>query len=193
MPSPQQRAAATPPEPRAPGRYHVEFVCTGNICRSPSADVVLRRMLADAGLTSVRVTSSGLAGWHIGEPIDLRSGRALVSAGYDPSDHRARKWRDSDLPGRDLVLAMDAGHLQALPASPRVRLFRDFDPVAGGADVPDPYYGGPSGFREVLVMVERTCRSLVGAITAIVEVAPVEGARVDGARVDGARVEGERG
>lgn len=169
MPIPQQRDVPAVPEPRTPGHYHVEFVCTGNICRSPSADVILRRMLADAGLASVRVTSSGLAGWHVGEPIDLRSGRALVSAGYDPSDHRARKWHDSDLPGRDLVLAMDTGHLHALPASRRVRMFREFDPVADGMDVPDPYYGGPGGFREVLVMVERTCRSLAGAVSGMLE------------------------
>lgn len=153
------------PEPRMPGRYRVEFVCSGNICRSPSADVVLAKLLEDAGLSgAVEVTSSGLGDWHVGDPIDARSGAALLAAGYDPSTHRARQWRADDVDAQDLVLAMDRGHLQQLPTSERVRLFRDFDPIGTGDDVPDPYYGGREGFEEVLRMVERTCMSLVASL-----------------------------
>lgn len=152
------------PPPRAPGRYRIEFVCSGNICRSPSADVVLVRMLADAGLTEVDVSSSGIGGWHVGDPMDHRSAAVLAAAGYDPSTHRARKWQRADLASRDLVLAMDRSHVADLPRSERVRLFRDFDPVDTGSDVPDPYYGGPHGFQEVLTMIERTCQEIIVAL-----------------------------
>lgn len=155
---------ASLPPPRVPGRYRIEFVCTGNICRSPSADVVLGQLLADAGVTGVSVSSSGIGGWHVGDPMDHRSAAALAAAGYDPSTHRARQWQRPDLDDRDLVLAMDRGHVSDLPASDRVRLFRDFDPVGTGGDVPDPYYGGPHGFEEVLTMIERTCQEIIAAL-----------------------------
>jgi protein-tyrosine phosphatase len=166
-----EQARRLPPA-RTPGRYRVGMVCSGNICRSPTAEVVLRARLEDAGLGGrVSVESCGLGNWHVGDPMDPRSFAALEAAGYDPSRHRAqvlpRSW-STEPDGLDLLLAMDAGHRRDLLArggSPeRVRMFRDFDPVDPGADVPDPYYGGPDGFEEVLAIVERTSEVLAAAL-----------------------------
>ncbi len=152
------------PAAREPGRYRVELVCLGNICRSPTAHVVLEERLADAGLSGVvAVASSGTGNWHVGNPMDPRAAATLTAAGYDASRHRARHW-DPDA-GADLVLAMDDANLADLGGrSERVRKFRDVDPDAPGSDVPDPYYGGDDGFEEVLAMVERTASALVDAL-----------------------------
>ena len=165
------------PAPRVDGRYLVAMVCTGNICRSPTAEVVLATRLTEAGLDDrVTVASCGLGGWHVGNPMDDRSAAALTGAGYDATRHRAQvlpaTWIDG--PGApDLLLAMDAGHLRDLLAAgadtSRVRLFGDFDPVDPGAEVPDPYYGGERGFEEVLAMVERTSDVLARALLADAE------------------------
>ena len=154
------------PAPRDPGRYRIELVCLGNICRSPMAHVLLEERLAEAGLDDVvEVTSSGTGDWHVGHPMDRRAAAALSAAGYDPSRHRARQYDAGSAGDVDLVLAMDSDNLNDLGGvSPRVMLFRAFDPVDPGGDVPDPYYGGDSGFEEVLAMVERTARSLVAAL-----------------------------
>lgn len=159
-------AAALPPA-RHPGGYHVTLVCLGNICRSPMAHVVLEERLADAGLGDVvEVSSSGTGGWHVGDPMDRRAAATLATAGYDPSRHRAQQWDPAGAGGAaDLVLAMDAENLADLGGpTDRVRLFRDLDPREPGSDVPDPYYGGDSGFEEVLAMVERTAAALVAAL-----------------------------
>lgn len=149
----------------------IALVCLGNICRSPTAEVVLSARLAEAGLADVVLAEScGTGDWHVGEPMDPRTARVLHDAGYDASRHRARTfgppWFD-----HDLILTMDAsnhaGVLEQLPADrhERVRLFRTWDPdVAPGTavpDVPDPWYGGPDGFLDVLAIVERTCDQLV--------------------------------
>jgi protein-tyrosine phosphatase len=164
------------PPPRSPGRYRIALVCLGNICRSPTAHVVLERRLADAGLADrVEVASSGTGGWHVGNPMDERAAATLSVAGYDPSRHRARQY-DATWPGAyDLVLAMDAANLADVGGrTDRVGLFRDFDPVDPGAAVPDPYYGGADGFEEVLAMVERTSDAIVGALPGTLG-APAEG------------------
>jgi protein-tyrosine phosphatase len=154
------------PPPRTPGRYRIALVCLGNICRSPMAHVVLEHALGEAGLAdAVEVTSAGTGGWHEGEPMDDRAAATLVEAGLDPRRHRARTfdvgWHDD----HDLVLAMDRANLRDVGGGgDRTRLFREFDPVDPGDDVPDPYYGGPAGFEEVLRMVERTSASLVAAL-----------------------------
>lgn len=158
------------PPARTAGQYRIAVVCLGNICRSPMADVVLTERIADAGLADrVSVSSSGTGGWHVGDPMDRRAAATLTAAGYDASRHRARQWAANGAgEGFDLVLAMDAQNLADVlgsgAAADRVRLFRDHDPVDPGSDVPDPYYGGDSGFEEVLAMVERTTRSLVGSL-----------------------------
>lgn len=154
------------PPPRTPGRYSIALVCLGNICRSPTADVVLTERVDEAGLAGrVAVVSSGTGDWHVGNPMDQRAAATLAAAGYDPSRHRARHWSTAWLEEHDLVLAMDRANLADIGgAGDRVRLFRAFDPVDPGGEVPDPYYGGDDGFREVLTMVERTCAAIVGGL-----------------------------
>lgn len=154
------------PAPREPGRYRVGMVCLGNICRSPMADVVLQAKLADAGLDDVvAVDSCGTGGWHVGDPMDHRAAATLTAAGYDPTRHRAQQFSDRWLGDHDLLLAMDEANLADVGGrSDRVALLRDLDPDEPGAVVPDPYYGGDDGFREVLAMVERSCDALVDAL-----------------------------
>ncbi|MET8863346.1 low molecular weight protein-tyrosine-phosphatase [Nonomuraea sp. NPDC004580] len=140
--------------------YRVVVVCMGNICRSPMAEVVLRKVLADRGLgAQVAVDSAGTGGWHVGDPMDERALEILTLRGYDGSAHRARQFTKDWFDRYDLVLAMDRDNLSNLrrlaPAGVEVRLFRSFDPAAPeGAEVPDPYYGGREGFEEVLQLVE---------------------------------------
>ncbi len=166
--SPASPALPAPRDPETP--YTVVMVCLGNICRSPTAEVVLSAKLADAGLGSrVLVLSSGTGDWHVGGPMDERASATLTAAGYDATRHQARQF-DTDWFDRvDLVLAMDDANLRdvlALAGSDesrgRVHLFREFDPGAGGGlDVADPFYGGLSGFLDLLTVVERTTGELV--------------------------------
>lgn len=141
----------------------VVFVCTGNICRSPTAEAVLRHQLAEAGLDdAVLVSSAGTGGWHVGEDADPRSLQALRSRGYD-LQHTARQFEPHWFDDHDLVVALDRSHqrdLRALRPGAEVRLLREWDPEGPG-DVPDPYYGGAQGFAEVLDMVERSCEQMV--------------------------------
>ena len=164
-----------PPPSGSP--YRIAFVCLGNICRSPMAEVVLTRLVEEAGLADkVEVTSCGTGDWHVGDPMDPRAASQLVASGYDASGHRASQFDPSWLE-RDLVLAMDAENLAEITdgrgVDHQVRMFRSFDPrVSPGAgpadlDVPDPWFGGDDGFREVLDLVERTCRTIVGELEAL--------------------------
>jgi protein-tyrosine phosphatase len=159
------------PPPRTPGHYAIALVCLGNICRSPTAHVVLQSRLSDAGLDDrVTVRSSGTGDWHVGKPMDRRAASALSGAGYDPSRHRAQQYDDSWTGAHDLVLAMDHDNLHDLgDRSERVALFRDFDPVGTGEDVPDPFYGGTDGFLDVLTIVERTAASLTDELAATLD------------------------
>ena len=154
--------------------YRIGFVCLGNICRSPMADVIMTRLVDDAGLSGkVEVVSSGTGTWHLGEPMDPRAAVQLEAEGYEASAHRAQKFDDRWLE-KDLVLAMDAKNLDEITggrgASDRVRMFRSFDPLVEGSadlDVPDPFYGGDEGFEEVIGMVERTCRRILTELQAL--------------------------
>lgn len=128
------------------------------------AALVFAEHLRRAGLADrVRVTSAGTGGWHVGEPADPRTAGVLARNGY-PDEHVAAQLDDDHL-SADLLVAMDAGHARALRAQgvdpDRVVLFRSFDPAATDLDVPDPYYGGPEGFDEVLAMVEAACPELL--------------------------------
>jgi protein-tyrosine phosphatase len=150
------------------------FVCMGNICRSPTAEGVMRRLLEDAGLTDrVEVESAGTGDWHAGEPPDERATLAAHRRGITLAG-AARQVRPADFRRFDLLIAMDRGNLRELlalapdeDAAEKVRLLREFDPAASGdLDVPDPYYGGDRGFETVLDMVEAACRGLLDELRA---------------------------
>jgi protein-tyrosine phosphatase len=128
------------------------------------AAAVFAEHVRRAGLTDrVRVTSSGVGPWHVGEPADARARQLLIEHGY-PSEHVAAQVGEDDL-GADLLVALDSGHekaLRRLVAEPgRVRLLRSFDPAADEPDVPDPYYGGQDGFADVLAMIEAAMPGLL--------------------------------
>jgi protein-tyrosine phosphatase len=146
----------------------VLFVCLGNICRSPTAAAVLRTLATrEAPELALEVDSAGTAGYHIGEPPDPRTRQAAARRGYDMSALRARIVEPRDFEHYDLILAMDRDNLRALQSRAphtvheRLRLFLEFAPAGGPEDVPDPYYGGPNGFEEVLDLVEAATRGLL--------------------------------
>jgi protein-tyrosine phosphatase len=147
------------------------FVCSGNICRSPSAEIVMRALVADARLEdAIEMCSAGLGDWHVGQGTDRRSLEALTARGYDGTRHRARQFEGSWFAEHDLVVAMDRSHLRDLRRmagpgeSHKVRLLTSFGPDATDADVSDPYYGGPDGFTDVLDVIEAGCRALLADI-----------------------------
>jgi len=158
--------------------FRVCFVCSGNICRSPMGEVVLRRLAEDAGLGHpVEVDSAGTGDWHIGERADPRAVAALAARGYDGSAHRARQFDPRWFAQRDLVVALDRGHERTLRSwastdvdRVKVRLLRSFEPGRGDAvgrrsdadlDIPDPFYSGQQAFADVLAQVERACEALL--------------------------------
>jgi protein-tyrosine phosphatase len=147
---------------------HVVFVCTGNICRSPTAHAVLRQRIAALGLGDwLSVDSAGLEAWHAGEPPDARSIHHARRRGYELSDLRARPFRGDDFEHADWVLVMDPGHLrQAARLCPpqhahKLRLFTDFCRLQVAGEVPDPYYGRAPDFEQVLDLVEDACDGLL--------------------------------
>jgi protein-tyrosine phosphatase len=157
------------PPSRAPVR--ILFVCAGNICRSPTAEGVMRRLVADAGLEgAVEIESAGTGGWHAGEPPDERATAAAARRGIRLAGV-GRQVTEEDVERFDLVLAMDRANLfelRAIAPGPRarekLRLLREFDPASAGGhdlDVPDPYYGGARGFDTVLDLVAAACRGLL--------------------------------
>ena len=145
------------------------FVCLGNICRSPTAEAAMRRLLHEEGLTErVEIDSAGTGAWHVGEAPDGRSRAAGKRRGLDVRG-KARAFEQEDFAKFDYVLAMDRSNQTALleladevDAQARVWLFRQFDPDAPpDAEVPDPYYGGPQGFDRVIDICEAACRGLL--------------------------------
>jgi protein-tyrosine phosphatase len=148
------------------------FVCMGNICRSPTAEGVMRRLVEQAGLEDrIEVESAGTGGWHVGEPPDERATLAARRRGVTLAGAAQQVTRD-DFRGFDLLIALDRANLRELlalapdeDAAEKVRLLREFDPAAAGVlDVPDPYYGGDRGFETVLDMVEAACRGLLDEV-----------------------------
>ena len=149
----------------------IVFVCTGNICRSPTAHAVLRRRIAERGLgEQLTVDSAGLEAWHAGAPPDPRSIRHARQRGYELSDLRARHFRPADFAQADWVLVMDDGHLQrAARLCPpqhahKLRLLTDFCRVHQADEVPDPYYGDAEGFEQVLDLIEDACDGLLAQL-----------------------------
>lgn len=152
-------------------QFSVLFCCMGNICRSPTAEGVVRAQLHAAGLAAqVHLDSAGTHAYHIGEPPDMRSQRHALQRGYDLSRQRAREVRAADFEAFDLILAMDFDNLARLqqdcPPEQRhkLRLFMSFAPQAGSAVVPDPYYSGADGFEQVLDLVEQAGRGLLAYV-----------------------------
>lgn len=149
----------------------VLFVCLGNICRSPTAEGVFRKRLADAGLDArIRIDSAGTGGYHVGARPDARAMAAALARGIDLSAIRARKVAKEDFHGFDLILAMDEDNLRDLqsiaPAEARAELalFLDYAAERRERAVPDPYYGGKKGFEQVLDLVDEACAGLLEAM-----------------------------
>jgi protein-tyrosine phosphatase len=143
----------------------VLFVCTGNICRSPTAEGVLRDLARQTNIP-VHVESRGTHDYHVGEPPDERAQQHALRRGYDLSGQRARHVARRDFAEFDLVVAMDRGHLRLLERACPPEHRRKLRLFVPGADVPDPYYGGAAGFENVLDLVEEGCRRLLDEIRA---------------------------
>ncbi|HEX7291338.1 MAG TPA: low molecular weight protein-tyrosine-phosphatase [Conexibacter sp.] len=161
------------------------FVCLGKICRSPTAEAVMARLVGDAGLDrEIELDSAGTGAWHVGSPPDERATAAAAARGIAIRGV-ARQVRPEDFERFDLLLAMDADNqrnLRALApdaeAAAKVRMLRAFDPAAADAvslDVPDPYYGGEDGFDRVLDLVEAACAGLLAELRDTAPSAPVFG------------------
>jgi protein-tyrosine phosphatase len=163
------------------GPYRVMTVCTGNICRSPMAQVVLAERIREAGLVdAVVVDSTGVSDEEHGNPIDRRAARVLAAHGYDVPAHKARRITAAELAERDLVLAMTSSHANALRAvarradlsAERIRMLRSFDPAAPSRgpehrlDVDDPWYGDQAGFEVTLAEIEAAADGVVQHVRA---------------------------
>ncbi len=155
------------------------FVCSGNICRSPTAEVALNRVAAGTGRSElVAVDSAGTGSWHAGDDMDERSRRTMSQAGWDVPAHVAKQFTPADFATRDVIVALDTGHYNVLwwlaaetpdveAARAKIMMLRAFDPELAPGEPPevgDPYYGGRGGFSEVLEQVERSCAALLDAI-----------------------------
>ncbi|MGF3056386.1 low molecular weight protein-tyrosine-phosphatase [Microbacterium sp. YY-01] len=148
--------------------FRVIFVCTGNICRSPMAEVVFRALAEEHGLSSSIVsTSAGTGDWHVGERADHRTVQALARRGYDGTHHRARQFTQAAFADYDLIVALDRSHERILRQwaqhdadDGKIVLLMDFEPHATTLDVPDPYYADDRTFDEVLGMIESASRRL---------------------------------
>jgi protein-tyrosine phosphatase len=152
------------------------FVCLGNICRSPTAEGVMMRLVADAGLQQrIELDSAGTGNWHVGEPPDARATKAARARGIALGSV-ARQVSVEDYEQFDLILAMDRSNERALRqlapddrSRAKVRLLREFDPASVGLhelDVPDPYYDGARGFEIVLDQVQAACAGLLEHVRA---------------------------
>ncbi|HEU4976441.1 MAG TPA: low molecular weight protein-tyrosine-phosphatase [Baekduia sp.] len=152
------------------------FVCMGNICRSPTAEAVMRDLVRREGLEQrVAIDSAGTGDWHVGNPPDRRATAAALARGIT-LDGAARQVRAADFHEHDLILAADRENVAALraaapdpEAAAKVRRLREFDPEAvasGDLDVPDPYFGGDDGFAHVLDVVQAACEGLVAQLRA---------------------------
>ena len=148
----------------------VLFVCMGNICRSPTAEGVFRKTVEDAGLSDlIHIDSAGTHAYHTGEPPDRRAQAAAERRGYALGDIRARKIVEGDFATFEYIVAMDKLNLLILRESETsesissLQLFLEFS-AGHESEVPDPYYGGSSGFERVLDLVEEASRGLLDHI-----------------------------
>jgi protein-tyrosine phosphatase len=148
------------------------FICAGNICRSPTAEGVMRSLVRAAGVEDeIEIDSAGTGGWHAGDPPDARATAAAKLRGLT-LEGGARQVTQDDFEHYDLLLAADRENVRDLlaiapseEAARKVHLLREYDPEASGdLDVPDPYYGGGDGFERVLDLVEAACRGLLDEV-----------------------------
>lgn len=142
-------------------------VCMGNICRSPTAEVVLREIARrEAPELALEVDSAGTHGYHVGEPPDPRAISAAARRGYDLSPLRARQFTAKDFDRFDLLLAMDEDNRSAMlrQGTGAVQLLLSYAPQWGVRDVPDPYYGGGAGFERVLDLIESAARGVIESL-----------------------------
>jgi protein-tyrosine phosphatase len=158
-------------------QIRILFVCTGNICRSPTAEGVFKRYVAEAGLAErIASDSAGTVDYHVGEPPDARAQLAASRRGYDLSTLRGRQVSHRDFADFDYLLAMDETNLHALVRlcppqhTHKLKLLMEFSPIAGSREVPDPYYSGPKGFEQVLDMVEQAAQGLLRHLRAQIDV-----------------------
>jgi protein-tyrosine phosphatase len=149
-------------------RVSVLFVCMGNICRSPTAQGVFRKLIREVGLEHVvEIDSAGTHAYHLGEPPDVRAQETARRRGIDLSDLRARRVEPDDLARFDYVLAMDQENYHSLSGicpvgcERKLTLFMDYAPQLRTREVPDPYYGGPNGFERVFDMLEAAAEGLL--------------------------------
>jgi protein-tyrosine phosphatase len=153
-------------------KHRILFVCLGNICRSPMAEGVFRRVAEDAGMLHLfEIDSAGMGDWHKGEAPDHRAQKAALDRGVDISGQAARKVELEDFENFDLVLAMDGSNIEDLhdiaphAARAKIRRFLDYAPQVGTQDVPDPYYGGTEGFDHALDLIEAAAQGLLAELT----------------------------
>ncbi len=152
--------------------FHVLFVCSGNICRSPLAEALFKNLAEEAGLGArFVVDSAGTQRYHEGDPADPRTRRVGERHGLEVTS-LARAVVDADFDRFDLIVAMDRGHRRELVAragparAGKIRLMREYDPRAEGPDVPDPYYDGHPAFENVHAILDAACRGLLEALRA---------------------------
>lgn len=152
------------------GKYKILFVCLGNICRSPAAEGVMKKMSADAGL-NLEIASCGLISYHTGENPDSRMMQTARRRGY-PLNHRARKIEDSDFGYYDMIIGMDGDNISRLrqlcPPQYRhkIHLMADyFVNISNYTTVPDPYYGDMEDFDNVITLLEDACAGLISSIS----------------------------
>ena len=156
--------------------HRILFVCMGNICRSPTAEGVLREMAERRGVADrFHIDSAGTGDWHVGNPPDQRASQAARERGIDITSQRARQVDAGDFELFDLVIAMDRANqlalleLAGLNHSSKVRLMLEYSEQWTGEDVPDPYYGGDHGFDLVLDLIEEACSNLLDELAGVSE------------------------
>ncbi|KQN87351.1 low molecular weight protein-tyrosine-phosphatase [Arthrobacter sp. Leaf69] len=167
-----------PPRTSPPDQYRIIAVCTGNICRSPMAELMLAEAMAAAGLAGAVVDSAGTTAYEVGRPIDPRAARKLTAHSIPSDQHVAREWRTDWFHSRDLILALDVDHFgwlqQAAPdreSLAKIRMLRSFDPAVAGKDpldqgIEDPWYGGHADFDVTWNLIHAALPGIVAHVQA---------------------------